>query len=418
MQMIVAKAELRVKNTQRKRIPLPSSILNASSSATIRALEIVSFGQEESPNVVLSLVARPLLRRRRRRPRHLRRHPLHPLLLPLPSLPLPLPPPPPPLLPLRQRLARPPRLRLHIHGLPPPLPTPLPPPPPPQTPSTLFAIPDPPTTPFSSLPLPRLLRYHTLPHKLPFHSLSSFPIRTCLPTLLPSPLVVTDAGKDFIFINGAPITHPDIFVEGPYAIHGIARPFCPFDPSVGDFRIPDPLCDAQSGLFVGTHISWDGVVRRLGSAGHVSFSVGLNSVVSRIVGGYPNLMAVTIFAPPDEGFDFVVAMSPVLDRVVGLHIVPRRADYGELASMPGGVGLPTLIPGRELKVSGGGGGDGGGGGGVARGVVEVEGVRITNPMRYRRRGWSCTASPELSGWVGFNDCVLGSLSLVYVNVNS
>ncbi|KAK1324787.1 hypothetical protein QJS10_CPA01g01061 [Acorus calamus] len=239
---------------------------------------------------------------------------------------------------------------------------------PPQTPSTLFALPDHSTIPFSSLPLPRLrrlLRYHTLPHKLPFHSLSTSPIRACLPTLLPSPLVVTDAGKDFIFINGVPVTHPDIFVEGPYAIHGITRPFCPFDPSVGDFRIPDPLCDAQSGLFVGTRVGWYGVVRQLGSAGYVSFSVGLNSVVSRIVGGYPNLTAVTVFAPPDEGFDFVVAMSPVLERVVGLHIVPRRVDYGELASMPGGVGLPTLVPGRELKV--------GGGGGVARGVVEVEG---------------------------------------------
>lgn len=161
-------------------------------------------------------------------------------------------------------------------------------------------------------------------------------------------------------INHVPVTHPDIFLEGPLSIHGVLGPFSPLDDPQGDTAeldyFPSPLCDSNSESkpdpdFNGTEnlIEWNQIIRLLSSHGFVSFAIGLHSVIDGILEEGRDLSSATIFVPPD--FSFVASSSPLLDRVVRFHILPQRLNYVELADMPDKALLESLVSDRKLEIT-------------------------------------------------------------------
>eukprot|EP00257_Ricinus_communis_P026364 XP_025013778.1 fasciclin-like arabinogalactan protein 21 [Ricinus communis] len=221
--------------------------------------------------------------------------------------------------------------------------------------STIFAIQDSALTNASNaLPpwfLRHLLQYHTSPLVFSMADLLNKPQGICFPTLVYRKNVAVtkvDANQRFLEINHVLVSHPDIFLEGNLAIHGVLGPFS----SMGsqDFdqildSIQAPICDANSSLILDASdpknmIEWTRIVRLLSFNGFVSFAIGLNSVLDGILKDYSNLNSVTIFCPPELAL--VASPSPMLDKIVRIHILPTRVTYTELV-------LPESEP--NIKIS-------------------------------------------------------------------
>ncbi|EEF39666.1 conserved hypothetical protein [Ricinus communis] len=194
--------------------------------------------------------------------------------------------------------------------------------------STIFAIQDSALTNASNaLPpwfLRHLLQYHTSPLVFSMADLLNKPQGICFPTLVYRKNVAVtkvDANQRFLEINHVLVSHPDIFLEGNLAIHGVLGPFS----SMGsqDFdqildSIQAPICDANSSLILDASdpknmIEWTRIVRLLSFNGFVSFAIGLNSVLDGILKDYSNLNSVTIFCPPELAL--VASPSPMLDKI-------------------------------------------------------------------------------------------------------
>lgn len=189
------------------------------------------------------------------------------------------------------------------------------------------------------------------------------PQDSCLPTLLHQKKVaITKIGakERFIEINNVLVSHADIFLEGLLSIHGVLEPFSSLDPQdihPGWDYIQSPICESISSTLVSDFtesknmvIEWTKIIHLLSSNGFVSFAIGLHSVIDQILEDDINLNLTTIFAPAD--FAFVASSSPLLDRIVRLHILPQRFTYKELASLPNKTLLKTLVPNQYLEISG------------------------------------------------------------------
>ncbi|KAL2935739.1 hypothetical protein RDABS01_018857 [Bienertia sinuspersici] len=69
---------------------------------------------------------------------------------------------------------------------------------------------------------PRLFTYHIIPRRFSFSDLRQFPTGARLPTLLPeNTLLITNNSATNFTINGASITHPDLFQNAVVSVHGI-----------------------------------------------------------------------------------------------------------------------------------------------------------------------------------------------------
>ncbi|OAY35182.1 hypothetical protein MANES_12G078600v8 [Manihot esculenta] len=229
--------------------------------------------------------------------------------------------------------------------------------------TTIFAIKDSALT-NASLPpwfLKHLLQYHTSPLIFSLDDLLKKPQGSCFPTLLsPKNVAVTKVGarERLVEINHVLVSHPDIFLEGNVAIHGVLGPFSSL--SSQDFgrvwdSIQAPICDANSSLVLDVSetknlVEWTRIVHLLSSNGFVSFAIGLNSVLDGILEDYRVLNAVTIFAPPELAC--VASPSPMLDKIVRLHILPQRITYSQLAFLPDKTMLRTLLPNQEVEITG------------------------------------------------------------------
>ncbi|KAL3837703.1 hypothetical protein ACJIZ3_022294 [Penstemon smallii] len=206
--------------------------------------------------------------------------------------------------------------------------------------STIFAIQD---SSFSNLSIPpyemkELLNYHTTPCTLSKTELFKKPTGFCFKTLLQDKnfaITEKDAKTGSIMINSVLVSHPNLFVQGPIAVHGIVKPF--------EMISCDFLNKTSSSVL--EMIEWTRVVRFLSSNGYVSFAVGLNAVLDGI--NFQNLGSCTIFVPPNSGF--TSSPSPFLERIVRIHIVPRRFTYMELVAAEES-SLRTLVPGCDLKI--------------------------------------------------------------------
>lgn len=173
----------------------------------------------------------------------------------------------------------------------------------------------------------------------------------------------TDPGTGSVTINNVLISDPDIFLEGPISIHGVLGPFD---------EIPSPGCgfSDRSGLLLAPsgddhqEIEWTRIIRALSSNGFVSFAIGLNAVLDKMVEDYGDLGSVTVFAPPNSGF--ISSSSPFLDRIVRLHILPQRFTYMELV-LTESSSLKTLIPSYDLKMD------------KSSQTLVIDGVEITGP---------------------------------------
>lgn len=142
-----------------------------------------------------------------------------------------------------------------------------------------------------------------------------------------------------LMINNVLISHPDMFLEGPLAVHGVAGPFD---------TTSSPWC--QSSLVSKNAVDWTRIVRLLSSNGFVSFAIGLNAVLDGIVQDYANLGSVTVFAPPNS--EFLSSPSPFLDRIVRLHILQQRLSYADLdLAAAHNSSLRTLVPASALEIN-------------------------------------------------------------------
>ncbi|XP_059664576.1 fasciclin-like arabinogalactan protein 21 [Cornus florida] len=226
--------------------------------------------------------------------------------------------------------------------------------------STIFAIQDSAISKVSVPPwvMKQLLQYHTSPSKISMQDLFKKPKGTCLPTLVHRKnIAITKINRKrpSIEINNVSISHPNMFLEGPISIHGVLGPFSSLHFHKNWDIIQSPICDFNHSMVSNSSVSeemveWTRVVRLLSSKGLVSFSIGLNSVLDGILRDYPHLNSVTIFAPMD--LVFVSSPSPLLDRIVRFHILPKRFTYIELASLPEKTSLRTLIPDKGLEITG------------------------------------------------------------------
>ncbi|KAK0589314.1 hypothetical protein LWI29_012512 [Acer saccharum] len=248
--------------------------------------------------------------------------------------------------------------------------------------STIFAIQD---SAISNVSLPPwlfkdLLQYHTSPLKLSMNDLLNKPQRSCLPTLLRRKNVAItkiDTKSRSVEINHVLVSHPDIFLQGPFSIHGVLRPFSSLDPQdvqQGWDYIQSPICDSNSSLVSDlieskNMIEWTRITRLLSSNGFVSFAIALHSVLDGILEHNTSLNSTTIFAPPD--FTFVSSPSPLLDRLVKFHILPQRLTYKELASLPDKTMLRTLVADQDLEINGGVN--------LTRLELAIDGVQIVSP---------------------------------------
>lgn len=228
---------------------------------------------------------------------------------------------------------------------------------------TIFAIKDSAISDVSIPPwlLKDLVLYHTTPSKLKMDDLLKKPQGSCLPTLRRQRnIAITKivARQRLIEINHVLVSHPDVFLDGPIAVHGVLGPFFPLDPpdvnERWNFSKP-PICDSNSAsvpdLFKPKNrVEWSRIIQLLRTKGFVSFATGLHSSLQRILEDNLDLTNVTIFAP--QNLTVVASSSLLLDKVVRFHILPRRLTYMELTSLPVRTLLRTLAPGQDLEVTG------------------------------------------------------------------
>ncbi|XP_022762481.1 fasciclin-like arabinogalactan protein 21 [Durio zibethinus] len=230
--------------------------------------------------------------------------------------------------------------------------------------STIFAIPD------SSIAksshtfwlLKHLFQYHASPLQLSMNDLLKKHQGSCFPTILHGKNVAitkVDARERVVEINHVLVSHPDIFLEGPLTIHGVLGPFTSMDSLYGDRswdHIQAPICDSNLSLVsevtdTKKMVEWMHIIHWLSSKGFVSFAIGLNSVLDGILDDQMNFNSVTVFAPPE--FSFVASPSALLEKIVRIHILPRKFTFMELASLPVNASLSTLVPDHDLVILGG-----------------------------------------------------------------
>ncbi|XP_060189886.1 fasciclin-like arabinogalactan protein 21 [Lycium barbarum] len=221
--------------------------------------------------------------------------------------------------------------------------------------STIFAIQD---SAISKLSVPswamkQLLQYHTSPSRIPFQELLKMSQGSCLMSLLSQKKIAitkVDEKNRFIMINNVSVSHPDLFLEKSLSIHGVTGTF-----SVLDFHgmdehmdvIQSPICEETSNTK--DLVDWTRIIKLLSSKEYVSFAIELHSVLDGILRDSANLSDVTIFAPPNLGF--LSSPSPFLERIVRLHIMPKRYTFMELAFLPDISSIKTLAPGLNVTIS-------------------------------------------------------------------
>ncbi|MCL7032113.1 hypothetical protein MKW94_017016 [Papaver nudicaule] len=224
--------------------------------------------------------------------------------------------------------------------------------------TTFFAIRD---ETISNLSLPPhllkdLLKFHTSPSKLTFQDLLNKPKNTCLQTLLQEKnLAVTqvDRKQMILEINGVLVSNPEIFSQGPYTVHGVLAPFSPINLNLGsDHFIQSSNCGSIESR---TGVSWNRVLSTLSSNGFVSFAIGLNSVLNNGVHRKQLILmdSVTIFAPAELSY-VASSPSPLLEKIVMVHLVPGRWSYKQLlaaSSSSPATPLPTLVPDVDLQIT-------------------------------------------------------------------
>ncbi|KAI4384991.1 hypothetical protein MLD38_003068 [Melastoma candidum] len=230
--------------------------------------------------------------------------------------------------------------------------------------TTIFAIPDSSILDFSVSPLllRDLVRYQTMPMKLSMGDLLEKPKQSCLPTSLqPRNIIITNSDKELMLveINNIALTYPDIFLADNLAIHGVLAPFVSAKEEDGELALnfPESLeCESKAHELASVahesddNVDWGTVIHSLSSNGFISFAIALNSVLDGILNDDADINSVTIFAPLE--FPFLSSEWDVLERIVRAHILPQKYSPKELAALPGGTLLKTLVPNRLLKIHG------------------------------------------------------------------
>ncbi|KAL3509606.1 hypothetical protein ACH5RR_029007 [Cinchona calisaya] len=233
--------------------------------------------------------------------------------------------------------------------------------------STIFAIQDSSISNLSGhlppLAIKQLLQYHISPSKLPIQELLKKPQGSCLSTLVPNKNIeiTKNAGDKLVIeINNVLVSHPDMFLEGPFSVHGVLGPFSSLglhDHIDQEWNFIDsPTCENfnQSHVLNSTNemknfVHWQRIIQFLSTNGFVPFAIGLQSVLDGILQDYADLSSVTIFAPPY--FTIIALPTPLLDRVVRLHVLPQRFAYTDLASLPEKSSLRTLLSDETLEIT-------------------------------------------------------------------
>ncbi|XP_054816717.1 fasciclin-like arabinogalactan protein 21 [Prosopis cineraria] len=233
---------------------------------------------------------------------------------------------------------------------------------PPQN-STLFAFKDSAirNTSLPPLLLKKMLLFHTSTSMASMEDLLKKTQGSCIPTLFRHKNVAItkiDPGQRLVEIDHALISSPDIYLGNQIAIHGVLAPFSSLD--FQDLRkgwnsVPPVSCRLNSGQYSASYefkntIGWNRIVQSLSSNGYASFSIGLHSVLDRILTDSMSYDSVTILAPPD--LPLIGCPSFLLDRAVRVHVLPQRFTYKELTSLPARTSLKTLMSDEYLEIEG------------------------------------------------------------------
>ncbi|XP_004513318.1 putative fasciclin-like arabinogalactan protein 20 [Cicer arietinum] len=193
-----------------------------------------------------------------------------------------------------------------------------------------------------SLPL-SLLQYHIIPSKFPLQYLTSLPVSTPLPTLLPySHLTITSnsLSTPHLSINNITVSTTPLF-ETPFLLILTIHDF--FNSS--SLFLPEPTPEP--------------LLRVLQSNNCSAAAAFLETVFPEFTDG----TKLTVFAPPDEAVRNVT--------VLRKHVVRGLITWRDLIRLPGGTLLPSLFDGFDIKVT------------VFPRLRLVNGVKVIAPDMYR-----------------------------------
>lgn len=209
---------------------------------------------------------------------------------------------------------------------------------------------------------PSLLPHHILKGLFTSRDLSMLPQGTRLDTIANNGrcVVITSDGNSQVYVNGIPVSHPDLFNDGLLAIHGIDR-FLETAPPVQ----PQSDRDASSTgkpVIIGSPAAAPAPVNpappavimpfmlkdaafSLRDRGYSILALALRLKAAELLG----LKSLTIFAVDD---DSIFAGGQEFVNNVRYHVVPnKRLLLADLMALPGDTRLDTLLEGQSLLVT-------------------------------------------------------------------
>ncbi|KAK6925455.1 FAS1 domain [Dillenia turbinata] len=241
-------------------------------------------------------------------------------------------------------------------------------------PITLFAPSDISITRCFACSVPLILREHIVPGLFSFDYVKKLSFGTKIETMSPGHCVTVTNDKNNsskIFINGVEITHPNMFNNGIFVIHGlhgIISPLSAFSCNVerlnwnslafpfhSDFHSSSPQQQQkqQEDQFVFPSVMMKLMLRdamlRLRNSGFSVLSLAMKIKFPEL----SNLQNMTVFTLDDAS---IFSGSHAYVSSVRFHIVPNRLlTMAELEKLPVGTVLPTLERGQNLVVTTAGG---------------------------------------------------------------
>ncbi|CAO2822607.1 unnamed protein product [Amaranthus hypochondriacus] len=193
-----------------------------------------------------------------------------------------------------------------------------------------------------------LLQEHSVPGLYHFDYLTKLIFGSKIETIFPGRcLVVTSTFNGTkIFVNGAEITHPDIYVGERIIIHGVQgflshlSPFSCSIEKMTPLNLPYPSPSAAM-----TRIMLIDAMIRLRKSGYSILSLAIKVKFHELV----NLHNMTIFAVDDSA---IFHGGQAYIHSVRYHIIPNKLiNFSDLETFPSSTVFPTLESGETLTIT-------------------------------------------------------------------
>ncbi|XP_057538563.1 fasciclin-like arabinogalactan protein 21 [Amaranthus tricolor] len=216
-------------------------------------------------------------------------------------------------------------------------------------PVTVFAPSDSSMRTCPSCSLPLLLQEHSIPGLYPLDYLSNIIFGAKIETIFPGRCltVTSSVNGTKIFVNGAEITHPDLYVGSRIIIHGVQgflSHLSPFSCSTEKLTsLALPHLSSPSTAF--TRIMLIDTMIRLRTSGYSILSLAIKIKFHELV----TLHNMTIFAVDDFS---IFHGGHAYVHSVRFHIIPNRhLKISDLEKLPVSTVFPTLESGESLTIT-------------------------------------------------------------------